>query len=326
MNGTKRFLVINTSFFGDILLTNPLCQNIKRIFPDSEIIFIANKPFVDAARYGEDVDEVIAYDKKGKHHGLSGAWKFYQQYKKRFAAGFDAAFVIYGNERGIVLAKLFGAKKIYADNSGLINCLVDNPRHIDYHGHTKVQYKNSVLLEFYTKKNIVDLPMQYILPKDIYFSLDKKLSAAGISSEQKLICICTTSKKKEKDMPVQDCKVLMQKLRQSGYLPVFVGAGQSARDYSAELKQSKTDFLDMTDKTSIPELGALLAKCSALISVDTGTMHLGLSVKTPVVCLFYIHTPQHLAAWAPEQKLYKSVVLKENISPDAVMMSLKSIL
>lgn len=63
-------------------------------------------------------------------------------------------------------------------------------------------------------------------------------------------------------------------------------------------KIAKDDFINLVDKTTIAQLGALLANCKALISVDTGTMHLGLAVDVPTVCLFYIHTKAHLDAWA----------------------------
>lgn len=67
--------------------------------------------------------------------------EFLSEYKEKFKLGFEAAFVIYGNERGIVLAKLFGAKKVYAENKGIINFLLDNPREIDYHSEQKYRLK-----------------------------------------------------------------------------------------------------------------------------------------------------------------------------------------
>lgn len=326
MESMKRFLVINTSFFGDILLTEPLCRNIKRSFPGCSITFIANKPFADAARYGKGVDEVVSYDKKGEHRGIFGALKFYRRYRRRFAGGFDAAFVIYGNERGIVLAKLFGAKKVYADNKGLISCLLDNPRHIDYKGRQKVQMKNSALLEFYTHNPAMDLPMRYVPPQEAYDSLEVKLQHMGLSLADNAVGLCTTSKKIEKDMPPSDCIELIGRLKKAGYMPLLLGAGERARQYAASLKQSGcTGFADMTDMTTIPELGALLAQCRALISVDTGTMHLGLSTGTPAVCLFYISTPQHLAAWAPEPELYRAKVLTGHITADEMMRSLEAV-
>ena len=322
----KKFLVINTSFFGDTLLTNPLCRNIKALYPESHITFIVNKPFVEVATYCDGVDEVVAYDKKGKHHGLKGAWHFYQEHKEHFKLGFEAAFVIYGNERGIILAKLFGAKKIYAENQGMINLLLDNPKNINYHGKTKVQTKNSILLEQYTHEPIQEMPMIFLPPKSAYREINALLESLGLQENNKLVAICTTSKRKEKDMPISDCQRLIKQLRNQGYVPLLLGAGAVASKYRDDLQKiANGEFIDLVDKTSISQLGALLANCRALISVDTGTMHLGLAIAVPTICLFYIHTKEHLAAWAPEKELYRSIVLTENINVENIMGALKQL-
>ena len=39
----KVFLVFNTAAFGDVLLCNSLCQNIRKNFPSAKIVFIADK-------------------------------------------------------------------------------------------------------------------------------------------------------------------------------------------------------------------------------------------------------------------------------------------
>ena len=81
----KVFLVINTSYFGDVLLCNPLCQNIKNIYPNSKIVFVVDKPFVDAASFQKDVDEVVVYDKRGLHKVIWGFIKFIRDFKYRGA-------------------------------------------------------------------------------------------------------------------------------------------------------------------------------------------------------------------------------------------------
>ncbi len=99
------------------------------------------------------------------------------------------------------------------------------------------------------------------------------------------------------------------------------------KEYGEELsKIAKDDFINLVDKTTIAQLGALLANCKALISVDTGTMHLGLAVDVPTVCLFYIHTKAHLDAWAPEKSLYRCEVLTENIKVENIVNSLRKIM
>ena len=81
----KTFLVFNTACFGDNLVCNSLCQNIKRIYPDSKIVFIADKPFAEVAQHQKDVDEVVIYDKKGEHKGLKGFIKFIKDFKYKNA-------------------------------------------------------------------------------------------------------------------------------------------------------------------------------------------------------------------------------------------------
>lgn len=73
----------------------------------------------------DGVDEVWTYDKWGVHKGFAGWYKFYKEHKNQHV--FDAAFVIYGNERGILLSKFLGAKKIYADNRhAIVRLLLSN--------------------------------------------------------------------------------------------------------------------------------------------------------------------------------------------------------
>lgn len=66
-NTEKLFLVFNTACFGDVLLCNALCQNIKLLYPNSRVVFIVNKPYYEAAKFQKDVDDVVIFDKKEEH-------------------------------------------------------------------------------------------------------------------------------------------------------------------------------------------------------------------------------------------------------------------
>ncbi len=46
-------------------------------------------------------------------------------------------------------------------------------------------------------------------------------------------------------------------------------------------------FINLVNKTSIKELALILQKCECLISIDTGTMHLGYAVGVPTIAIFY---------------------------------------
>ena len=105
----KIFLIINLSCFGDVLLTNTLCQNIKLNYPESKVVLLVDKPFYEAAKYQYCVDDAIYFDKRGKDKGFSGMINFSKscKYKNKIYA----AFIMYDNDRGIILSYLLRAQK-----------------------------------------------------------------------------------------------------------------------------------------------------------------------------------------------------------------------
>lgn len=319
----KHFLIMNTSFFGDVLLTSPLIQNLKQNFPDSLITVIVNKPFVDVAKYCVGVDEVISYDKKGAHKGLTGLLRFYKAYKDKLN-NITAAFVIYGNERNIILAKLLGAGKIYADNSNFINCLTDNAKYINYASMTKVADKNLFLAYLYHHQPVKPLPMKYQPPEIAFTAVEQLLSETNIRDLKHTVVLCTTSKKSAKDMPIATCLQLINEFNRRGYEVIIVGAGYVAQSYVDDLHRHKEKFIDLVNKTTIPELGALLQIIGKTVSVDTGTMHLSLAVGVPTVCLFYINDPAHLKAWAPTD-LYPAITLVDTISSPQIIQAIEQL-
>jgi len=72
-------------------------------------VFIVNKPFYEAALYQKDVDEVIVFDKFGKHKGLLSRIKFILKFPYKHA---DYAFVTYRNNTNSLISRLIMSKKI----------------------------------------------------------------------------------------------------------------------------------------------------------------------------------------------------------------------
>src|SRR5699024_2404773 len=140
----KTFLIFNTACFSDVFRCNSLIQNIKLIYPSSKVIFIVDKPFFEAAKYQKGVDEVVVFDKKGKHKGIFGLFKFIKEFE------FKNAFVLivtYKNERNRLISKLLGAKFIVEAKK------CDNK--------TKMQFAILNLLKEITNKPLKNLPLIY---------------------------------------------------------------------------------------------------------------------------------------------------------------------
>ena len=90
-----------------------------------------------------------------------------------------------------------------------------------------------------------------------------------------------------------------------------------------KLKEANCNFIDLTNKTSILELAKIIKNSKCLISVDTGTMHLGYSLGIPVVAVFYEQNVSGI--WAPDEKLYKSILIENNQTPDNIFNKMSEI-
>ena len=286
----KIFLVFNTACVGDVLLCNSLCQNIKRIYPESYVVFIVNKPMYDAAKYQKDVDDVVIYDKKGEHKGLFGFIKFLKNFKYKNAV---ASFITYKNVRNYAMSIFLGAKHIF----GAPKDSLDVP----------MQKQTANL----AGKDAVDVPIKYEVSDEIPEHL-KNIIIKG----EKYIGICTLTKGTEKDIPIETAIDLIKLFNNTEYEVIFTGLGEAAENYAQKLKAAGCKFIDCINKTTIPELGSVIKNCAGMVSADTGTMHLSCAVGCPVAAVFYIKNT--LKKWAPDTDLYKSIVISENQTPENI--------
>lgn len=319
-NKQKIFLVINLSFFGDVLLTNSLCQNIRLNYPDAKIVFLVNKPFFEAAKNQLCVDDVLVFDKRTEHKGFCGLLKFIFScpYKNKIFA----SFVMYDNDRGNLISFLLGAKVRVAGGVNFFKFLVTHKYSHDTTRLHHMQDINGAYIEVLTGKDAEILPIRYVT------NPTKDAFVCNFLSKNKgkdFVGLCTVSKNKEKDMPIETAIGIINKYAQEGKTVLFLGAGKTCEDYVNELyKRGCSNFENLVNATSISSLANILKLCKVLISVDTGTMHLSCAVDTPVAAVFY--KADTIEKWAPREFLYKSIVIKENYSASNICMQADKLL
>ena len=108
-------------------------------------------------------------------------------------------------------------------------------------------------------------------------------------------------------------------------IPVLLGVGALTRKYANDLKKKGIlNFVDLVDITSISDLMQILINCSALISVDTGTMHMACALGVPVVALFYKQL--NIDKWAPRNNLYRCEVISEDFSIENIINKVNNII
>jgi heptosyltransferase-2 len=74
------------------------------------------------------------------------------------------------------------------------------------------------------------------------------------------------------------------------------------------LRHMGTKGIDLTGKTGLLQLAALLERCALLVTNDTGTMHVATAVGTPVVALFGSTDPITTGPWGEGHVVVKKDV------------------
>lgn len=307
-NKIKTFLIINLGYLGDIILNSALIQNLKLNFPDSKIIFIAPKTFIEAAQGLPGVDKTYYFDKKGEHKSLKGFFIFLKEFKEKFSI--DTAFITHPQERSTLLSVFLGSKRIVSVVKKKFNpfnifitdkiCLPQEK--IDkIH---KINFNNSYLEIIGLKAPIENISFNY--PEKYNDIISEKLSAAGLNIEN-FITLNPVSKSTLKDWNYKRCAEIIQKLNTVNIKTVLIGT-QQTKLFGEKIKEITDDFIDMTNNTTIFELSALLNKAKVNISVDTGTMHLSYAIGKSTICLFFRDTYK---SWTPKDTEKNPVFIGE---------------
>lgn len=301
---SKLFVIINMAYIGDVMICSALCAEIKKHFPDSKLVFITNPASSEVAEGIPFVDEVVVYDKKNKHKGFFGLFKFIKEFKYR--GKIDVCFPIHSYDRGNVLAFLLGAKKRIANKQerNFTRFLLNGCRQSE---HIHVLDRTSELIT-----SLVDEePSSSMSYKPDKYHIDKAfelIKESGYDSFE-LVALCTNTKNPIKDWNAKEATDFIELVNKSGRRVVWVGTSNSKEIAHQVQKTLGNVFLNLIDKTDISTLGGVLAHSKALVSVDTGTMHIGVAMQKPVVALFFV--PHLVEEWAPKDKKLNRVILNE---------------
>ena len=299
----KNFLIINSYFLGDILLTNSLVQNIKRIFPNSNIIMLAPSHYEAAAKYQKDVDEVIIWNRKGEHKGILGIIKFLKNFPYK---NIYAAFPIYGSQGSMNLAKLLNAKYILAPKSKRYSRFWRKSKYDFVYEGEKTQKEILSVLNGITKERLIDCPIKFYPPEN-----------TSIKLPQNYIALVPSSTRVTKEIPTDTIKSIVENHPEKNF--VLLGKGESIKRYSKILKDFK-NVINFSNKLSLEESSYVLFKSSGSICCDTGFLHMAYAMNIPTVGVFYEH---NMEKFMPDETMYKKVsIIKENQTAENIFNTL----
>jgi heptosyltransferase-2 len=264
-------LIIKPGAIGDLLQLTPVIRALKCKYPHSRISLLVSSPATASLfRFNPHVHETIVFEKKGKHRSLSALFGLWWQLR---SAGYDMVLNFQRSNLKswfLALAAFPCRLLVYHKAKGRIVHAVVN--HLE------------TVLPLGIEASDFDLELYTGADDEAYA---EKIFADSDLNGRRVIALNPGASNRIKCWSPLRFAELGDRLVNELDARVIIVGGTEDRDLADEIRTGMNNVpLDLVGKISLLQLGAVLKRCAALVSGDTGPMHLATAVKTPVVALF----------------------------------------
>ena len=309
-----KILIRATNWVGDAIMALPALRAVRKRFPDAEITIVARPYIADIYRDQETCDQLIPYDPKGLHAGFSGRERLAAELR---AQKFDVALLL---QNAFDAAWLAWRARIperigYARHarSFLLTQSVPLPRQGEIPAHEKYYYLELLRRAGWGHSAKDETFIGLRVPEEKRRSADEFLSKSGVRQGAVRIAVAAGASYGSAKCwpPLRFAEVANRLQSETEAEIILFGTAAEASVSTAISAEMPRPPIDLTGKTAIADLPALLSQCQLFIGNDSGAMHIAAAVGLPIVAVFGPTDPHGTAPVTPrcsivQQKPYCS--------------------
>jgi heptosyltransferase-1 len=146
----------------------------------------------------------------------------------------------------------------------------------------------------------VQQPIRFPLPAwpDAELWVDHCWEKAGIQPNEIVCALHPAARWETKRWPADRFALLADRLAEERGWRVVLVAGEAERvQVDAVVRRMRQPCLDLSGRTTLPQLATVLRRATLLVTNDSGPMHLAVAVGTPVVALFGPTDPRKIGPY-----------------------------
>ncbi|MFN8389029.1 MAG: lipopolysaccharide heptosyltransferase II [Bdellovibrionota bacterium] len=282
-----KILVVQTGFFGDVVLTTPVFTNLRARYPKAEIFALTTKESRPLLEAHPALDGALVFDKRGAHSGWRGLRAMASELR---ALRFDLALSLHKSSRTALLLFLSGIpERIGFSNAGLPFLYHQRVRR-SHLAHEAL--RNLVILEG-CGANLDELDSRLSLG----ITNDAEDTAAGILREagldnKRLVGLAPGSVWATKRWTPGGFAAVGDELAERGFGVLLLGGPNDSEQGRAVEALMLQRPLNLIGRTGFMVSIALVAQLDILISNDSAPLHIASACGTPVVAAFCATVPE----------------------------------
>tara|TARA_B100000427_G_scaffold72690_1_gene58832 strand:- start:1848 stop:3332 length:1485 start_codon:yes stop_codon:yes gene_type:complete len=280
----SKICIIRNDKVGDVLLTCPMLQTLKKQWPSAHITVIVNELTYPIVKRVTAVDNIIIdYRQQFRVSNLVLVKKVMDALKKQ---EFDYIFFAYMDPLYVCAATLAGIKNRVGDGNNLIlSRFLTKKVSISWHDFTKHEIEQHIrLLEPFTED---DLSVSY--PE---FNFDEELKhdiknlVNNEVAENGYIVVHPSYGDDSKGWPAQEYAKLVDLIQTRTTLRVVITGSEKEKDIvDVIMDLVQTSPVNLVAKTTIDQLLELINHSKCVIGAETAPTHMATLCKRPVISI-----------------------------------------
>jgi heptosyltransferase-2 len=296
----RRILFVRLTALGDVLLATPAARALKRRFPEAEIDWLVEQPYLPLVAANPHV-RAIAYEKRGRHAGASGLRRLRTELCER---DYDLVVDLQGKPKTWYLrssGRRAVAIRKRSLGKALLALLGRDPPLVSAHA--------------------VDLFLEALRPlgvepagRELELHLTSEMVAEAASLPAgRLVGIAPGARWETKRWPAERFAQVASRLVERGVQPLLIGGAAEQSVFAAVRAQLPAGTVSSdTSALSVGGLAAAIARCALVVTGDSGPAHIASALGVPVVAVFGPTSPRR---WGPLSERSRVVRLDLGCSP-----------
>jgi lipopolysaccharide heptosyltransferase II len=273
---SPNILAVRFSSIGDILLTTPLLRAIRRTHPGARVTVLTKRAFVPLLSHNPNVSRVI---------GLAPGGSLLRLAAELRGDDYTHLLDLHDNLRSRALRALVpGHWRGYPKHRWARALLIHGKRN-------RYRDRRPVPERYFAAVRDLGVtpdggPPEFFVGAEATEQVGSWLDSVGFRSEPNIVAIAPGAAHATKRWPLEHWRRLMSNAVRDGLSVVIVGGPGDAALAAALSDGAGTRVANAAGVFGLQATGALLKRARALLSGDTGVMHMATGVGTPVVALF----------------------------------------
>lgn len=285
----RSILVVQLRRLGDVILTTPALEALKKRYPEAKLDFLVEAPGAEAVAGHPAIDEVLVYDAEGALGALNWALKIR-------ARRYDWVIDFLANPRTALVTALSGAK------------VKAGPAHVARRWAYNVRMVQSPQACYAALEKVRWLAALGVAPSDAP-ELPRLMLAPRPLKVENVVGLVPPSRKETRRWPAPSYARLGRLLRDKHgcRIKVFWGPGEKALADEV-VRGIGAGAFAIEETRGIADLARELASCRVVVGNCAGPKHVALALGVPTVT---IHGSSDPASWTPVHPDHLAVRLDE---------------